>query len=79
MTTAEAAALLGCAERHARSLCARGRLRARRVAVLSADGTAVRFKWDVDPKSVRDYARQVRPGWPRGKPRKERSDAEGKD
>ena len=71
MTTQEAAAALGCGQRHVRTLCHLGRLQAKREPQLQADGVVWRWRWEIDPTSIAKYKQvENRRGWPRGRPRK---------
>ena len=61
ISTAEAAALLGCHQRHVRALIARGHIEAE-----------LRGDYEVSRRSVLKYLRDGNPdgrGWPRGKKR----------
>jgi excisionase family DNA binding protein len=69
MTASEAALLLGCSQRHVRTLINAGRLPGTHI-VGQGNGAA---RYEIPLASVRRYAATPRTGsgWPRGKSRKE--------
>jgi excisionase family DNA binding protein len=60
VTVQQAAKVIGCSPRQVRHLAQNGRIKAKKIKTLGG------YYWDLNPKSVLDYAGTIFGGWPRG-------------